>query len=230
MKRRTLLKNTALAAASPLALGAFAGGQSDAAECCSKLNNDNFYKDGKFDEEAAKDAVVAMCKRMNYHMFPDLREKLWVSDYGTGQFTKLGLAAYFFANQSEGGTYMMLDIFLMPNQMLPEHWHLEGDLGITKNEGWLVRWGKSYIGGVGDKNTDDFPHIKVPKCHCNGTTTTHHIVEATPGMFVPLAKVGTRHWQYGGPEGAILTEVANYHTGSAVRHSDKVLNDFFLKS
>ena len=71
------------------------------------------------------------------------------------------------------------------------------------------------------------PDITI-KGHCSGTTTTHHVVPATPGVFVPLAKVGTRHWQYGGPEGAIITEVANFHTDKAVRHSDKALNDFFL--
>jgi hypothetical protein len=48
-------------------------------------------------------------------------------------------------------------------------------------------------------------------------------------MFVKLAKVESRHWQYAGPEGAIITEVANVHTGSAVRHTDPVLNEYFLK-
>ena len=58
--------------------------------------------------------------------------------------------------------------------------------------------------------------------------TTRHEVIAKPGMFVPLAKVKTRHWQYAGPEGAILTEVANVHTDAAVRHTDPVLNKHFL--
>ncbi len=224
MKRRTLLKTTALAAASPLAWGMFNSRRASAAP----TRNEDFYTSGKFDEEKAKDGVLALCKRFGYHIFPELREKLWVSDYGTGQFAKLGLAACFFENHTEDGTYMLLDLFLLPNQMLPEHWHVEGDLGITKNEGWLVRWGKSYIVGVGDDNIGDFPQIKIPACHCGGTATTQHVVAATPGMFVPLAKLKTRHWQYGGPKGAIATEVANLHTTSAVRHSDKVLNDFFL--
>ena len=57
-----------------------------------------------------------------------------------------------------------------------------------------------------------------------------HEVAAKPGMFVPLAKVESRHWQFGGPEGAIVTEVANVHTGAGVRHTDPVLNEYFLKS
>lgn len=224
MKRRTLLKKTALAAASPLALGMFHARRASAAS----FRNKDVYTDGQFDVEKGKDAIMALCERLGYHVFPELRDGLWVSDYGTGQFSKLGLAAYQFANQHEGGAFMLMELFLMPGQMLPEHWHLEGDHGITKNEGWVIRWGKSYIGGVGENNMADFPQIKIPKCHCNGTTSTHHVVEAKPGSFTPLAKVGTRHWQFAGPEGAILSEVANLHTGTAVRHSDKAVNDQFL--
>jgi D-lyxose ketol-isomerase len=223
MKRRTLLKSAAIAAAAPLALRPLTSPAAPA-------RNQDFYTDGKFDEEKAKDGVIALCKRFAYPVFPQLREKLWVSDYGTGQFTKIGLAAVIFENhRDEAGSYMMLDLFLLPNQFLPEHWHLAGDHGITKTEGWLVRWGKSYIGGVGDDNLASFPQIKIPKCHCGGSTTTKHVVEATPGMFVALAEVESRHWQFGGPEGAIITEVANFHTGSAVRHSDPVINQKFLE-
>jgi len=70
----------------------------------------------------------------------------------------------------------------------------------------------------------------VPKCHMGGKTTTEHEVIAKPGMFVPLAKVLTRHWQFGGPQGAIITEVANVHTNAAVRHSDPAINKNFLGS
>jgi hypothetical protein len=45
---------------------------------------------------------------------------------------------------------------------------------------------------------------------------------------VRLAEVKSRHWQFAGVEGAVITEVANVHTGSAVRHSDKKINDHFL--
>jgi D-lyxose ketol-isomerase len=80
--------------------------------------------------------------------------------------------------------------------------------------------------GIGEPNLGK--DVVIPKLHCDGTATTQHEVVATPGTFVKLAKVGTRHWQYAGPEGAIITEVANVHTNSAVRHSDPVLNKNFL--
>lgn len=190
------------------------------------FDNASFYgKDGKFDVEKGKDAVLAMAAYHGYPVFPGMREKLWVSDYGTGQFMKLGLAAYMFKNNEED-RYMLMDLFLMPGQMLPEHWHVDSDKNPAKREGWLVRWGLSHIVGEGEPNLG--AGVVVPAIHMNGTVTVKHEVVAGPGMFVPLARVTSRHWQLAGPEGAIITEVANVHTDSAVRHSDPVLNDFFL--
>lgn len=196
--------------------------------CCGiSFNNSDFYKNGKFDVETGKDAVIALCEHHGYNIFPGFRENLWVSDYGTGEYTKLGLAAYMFQNNVED-RYMLMDLFLLPNQMLPEHWHLEGEGNPAKLEGWLVRYGKSYIVGIGKNNLADHPEVKVPSCHMGGKTKTKFVVPTTPGQFVKLAMVETRHWQFGGPEGAIITESANVHTDSAVRHSDKAVNDNFL--
>ncbi len=228
MKRRTLLQMTA-AGAGLTAMQTVAQAESkNRKKKRLTFRNKSFYTDGKFDVEKGKDAIIKLCEYHGYPIFPDLREKLWVSDYNTGQFTELGLAACLFVN-NEKDRYMLMDLFLLPGQMLPEHWHLDGETNPAKREGWLIRWGKSYVVGQGTDNLATFPQITIPKCHMNGQTLTKHVVAATPGMFVPLAEVKTRHWQYGGLEGAIITEVANVHTDSAVRHSDKKMNDFFLK-
>jgi len=192
-----------------------------------EFDNEQLYDaDGKFVEGKAKDAILALCKHHGYPVFPRLRENLWVSDYGVGQFTKLGLAAHLFVNNEEH-RYMLLDLFLLPNQMLPEHWHLGGEGNPPKLEGWLVRWGLSHIVGVGEPNLGE--GVVVPKCHWGGKVTTEHEVVAKPGMFVPLAEAESRHWQLAGPEGAIITEVANVHTNLAVRHSDPAINRRFLE-
>lgn len=229
MDRRTLLKATGslagLAIAGRAAAASEKPGKTSPPKPKLQFHNADFYRDGKFDEEKGKDAVLALCKYHGYPIFPGMRENLWVSDYNAGQFTSLGLAAYIFVNNVED-RYMMLDIFLLPNQMLPEHWHVEGEGNPAKREGWLVRWGLSHVVGIGEPNLSK--EIVIPKCHCGGKVTVEHETIATPGVFVPLAKVGTRHWQYGGPEGAIITEVANVHTGSAVRHSDPAMNEYFL--
>jgi D-lyxose ketol-isomerase len=230
MDRRELLKTAGLVAGA-VATSGIAGG-ANAAECCSEgkpkpcFKNEDFYgADGKFDLEKAKDAIIALCQFHGYPVFPALRENLWISDYGIGQFAKLGLAAVMFVNDVED-KYMLMDIFLLPGQMLPEHWHVEGEGNPAKREGWLVRWGLSHIVGIGESNLSK--DVVIPDFHCGGAATTKHEIAATPGTFVKLSKVETRHWQYAGPEGAIITEVANVHTNSAVRHSDPKLNEYFL--
>ena len=195
------------------------------------FNNADFYgADGKFNVEKGKDAIIELCRYHRYPIFPGMREKLWVSDYGLGQFTTLGLACIMIVNNVAGeASYMMLEIFLLPNQMLPEHWHEKSDKAgcAQKNEGWLIRWGRSYVVGEGEANLP--PEVVVPKIHMNGEVTVRHCIVADPGDFVPLTRIGSRHWQLAGKEGVILTEVANAHDDKAVRHSDPVANAAFLK-
>ncbi len=191
------------------------------------FDNAEFYDaEGTFLEDRARQAVLRLCRHHGYPIFPGFAENLWITDYGVGRFAEMGLAAYMFVNNEED-RYMMLDIFLLPNQMLPEHWHIAAEGNPAKMEGWLVRWGISHLVGIGEPNLR--PEVVVPACHWNGRVTTEHAVVGTPGTFVPLGKVESRHWQFGGPEGGIVTEVANVHTNSGVRHSDPKLNEFFLK-
>lgn len=219
--RRTALK-TAGAAAAALSATGCASGQKSAGKK-GKINFDNAYfydAEGNFKEEAGKDAYIALMEYHGYPVFPDAREKLWVSDYGIGQFAKLGLGANMFVNNEED-RYMVMDIYLMPNQMLPEHFHLPTDKNPAKLEGWVVRHGVSYVYGVGEP-TKNIKAV-IPKCHLGGTATVMHEVILRPGQFTPLAKVETPHWQFAGPEGVILTEVANVHDNAGVRHSEKSL-------
>ncbi len=129
---------------------------------------------------------------------------------------------------NEQDQYMLMDLFLLPHQMLPEHWHLKTEKNPAKREGWLVRCGESHIVGIGEDNLSK--DVVIPACHNGGKTETRHEVLAKPGMFVPLAQVESKHWQWAGDEGAIITEVANVHDDSGVRHTDKEGNDFFLSA
>jgi len=191
-----------------------------------RFDNAFFYDaDGTFNQEKAKDAYIALMTYHGYPVYKNMREELWVSDYGTGQFAKLGLGARMWKN-NEQDRYMLMDIYLLPNQMLPEHWHLETDKNPAKLEGWLIRYGLSHVVGEGEPNLSK--EVVVPKCHMNGTVTTEHEVICGPGDFAPLNRAGARHWQFAGPEGAIITEVANVHDDRGVRHSDKACNDHFL--
>lgn len=237
LTRRDLLKAgaigvTATAMAGPFPLYSFEQEKTNMTQKELKFDNARFYdKAGKFDQEKAKDTILELCAFHHYPIYPGLREQLWVFDYGLGRFTELGLACVTFINKVDGEfSYMLSDIFLLPNQMLPEHWHIQPEKTPNcpqKDEGWLVRWGRSYIIGEGTPNLP--PEVVVPKIHCGGKVSIEHCVIADPGVFVPLSKVGTRHWQYGGKEGVILTEVANAHDTPSVRHADPVCNEAFLK-
>ncbi|MDR1747392.1 MAG: hypothetical protein LBR49_09030 [Tannerella sp.] len=199
--------------------------------CCAKdslvFDNASFYTDGKFNVEVGKDAIIRLMKRYNYPITDKTRDQLWVSDYGTGRFTEVGLAAIMYANDTKD-FYMLQDMFLLPNQMLPEHWHEKPESELpAKMEGWLVRNGLSYIVGEGEDNLAAFPEIKIPDAHTGGVTVKN-AVKTLPGEFVPLNRKFAHHWQIAGPEGAIITEVANVHCNEAVRHQVKSINDNFL--
>jgi len=191
------------------------------------FKNSSFYgADKKFNEAKAKEACFALMKHHGYPIYPNMEKNLWVSDYEIGQYTKFGLAALMWQN-NERDKYMQMDLFLLPGQMLPEHWHVATDKNPPKREGWLVRYGLSHIVGIGEPNLSK--DVVIPKCHMGGKTETKHEVIATPGVFVPLAKVLTKHWQFAGPEGAIITESANVHDNKGVRHSDPVADKYFRK-
>jgi hypothetical protein len=199
--------------------------------CCEAelpaFSNADFYAGGKFDEDAAKDVVIRLMKYYRYPVTEKTRGQLWVSDYGTGRFTELGLAAIMYVNDTKD-RYMLQDLFLLPHQMLPEHWHEKPDNDLpAKMEGWLVRNGTSYIVSEGEDNLASFPEIKIPACH-EGGITVGHAVKAVPGDFVPLSKFFSHHWQFAGDKGAIITEVANVHDNVSVRHQVKAINDHFL--
>jgi D-lyxose ketol-isomerase len=181
------------------------------------FRNEEFYdEDGKFDEDKAKDAICALLKYHGYPIFDGLRDGLWVSDYGLGHFTEVGLAAYIFMNE-EQANYLQLDIYLLPDQMLPEHYHLKTERTAAKMEGWLCRHGRSYVYGEGPKTEPLY--AKIPPYQKKWVTTFHETV-LDPGQCAHLNRPTARHWQFAGPEGVILTEVGTFHDGDGVRHTD----------
>ena len=180
------------------------------------FKNADFYKNGKFDPDAAKDAVIEMMRYHGYPVFKGIREQMWISDYGLGQFAKLGLAAVGFINDLEN-SYMVQDLYLLPNQMLPEHYHLKTDKTTPKMEGWTVRHGLSYVYGEGERSAN--MHAVVPDFEKDNVTVWHETI-LEPGQTTKLNRGTARHWQFAGPEGAIITEAATYHDNAGVRHTD----------
>lgn len=60
---------------------------------------------------------------------------------------------------------MLIDIFLLPGQMLGEHMHFAAEGNPAKMEGWLVRYGKSYIVRIAEDNMSKFPHVVKANVH-----------------------------------------------------------------
>lgn len=198
-------------------------------EVSLEFANEDFYTNGKFNVEKGKDAIIKLMEYHKYPVYEGIREKIWVSDYGTGDFAKIGLALVIWTDD-KSDNYLLMDMFLLPNQMLPEHSHIAQEDGtVPKAESWFVKNGLSYIVGMGENNLEDFS-IKVPQSHDNGTVEATNVIETKEGGVVRLKnpEKSPNHWQMAGPEGAIITEVASNHSLEHVVYRAKKLNDFIL--
>ena len=51
-----------------------------------KYTNADFYKDGKFDQEAAKEAFLDMFKFYGVPYTPLMEKDIWFTDFGLGDF------------------------------------------------------------------------------------------------------------------------------------------------
>jgi hypothetical protein len=228
--------STAPAAAKPACCAKADKGKVCAAKKLPTFNNADFYKNGKFNEDAAKDAYIALMKFYHFPVNAETKAQLWVSDYGTGKFTEVGLGAIMVEN-NERDRYMIQPLFLLPNQMLPEHWHEKpkGDAP-AKMEGWYILGGYTYAVAEGTDNLAQFPEIKVPASH-PGKLTARHVNKLGPGQFAKLTKAPDakkgiapeRHWQFAGKDGAVMIEGGNLHTNSCVVHAVQAINKHFQK-
>ena len=110
-----------------------------------------------------------------------------------------------------------LDAYLLPGQIIPEHWHVKVGTIPEKMEVWLVRSGEVYTYAEGAPT----PNMKAKLTAAdaaNITVKNEHIlgVGEVAGISHPLEK----HWMQAGPQGAIFTEFSTFHTGEAVKFTD----------
>jgi D-lyxose ketol-isomerase len=184
-------------------------------------NSDFYDAQGKFNVEAAKEAYFTLMKAAGYPISENLRKNIFVTDYGLGQFTVLGLAAMFWVNDKKWN-YTSTEVFLLPNQMIPEHWHvpLEAEGVATKMESWCVRWGQTFTYGEGEPTPQI--SVKVPESEAKYVTVRHE-VPLKVGEVTGVTKPGEKHWQLAGPQGCILTETSTYHAGAAVKFANPAI-------
>jgi D-lyxose ketol-isomerase len=183
------------------------------------LNNADFYDaQGKFKAEAAKEAYLRFLEAARYPISPRLRKEMWMSDFGLGRFTEVGSGGMFWVNNQKDN-YASLEIFLLPGQMIPEHWHvpLPAQNVPVKMESWHVRWGSTCTYGEGEPTAK--LAVKIPECQQPFVTVRHEKV-LTLGEVTGLTRHEQKHWQQAGAEGAIVTESSTFHSGAAVRFND----------
>lgn len=177
MKIKTLITALAAALASSAICGcASSGGQAPSTDTCpyktpqcnktsqKKLTKDMFYKNGKFDEAAAKQAYFDMMNNLGYPISENLRKNMWVCDFGLNDFPNVGMAGIFWVHDNEKGDGIFgHEIILLPNQMLIEHAHVPHAGLPSKYESWQCRAGRSYCFGEEGEDASKYPDVKVPE-------------------------------------------------------------------
>ncbi|MBW8034567.1 MAG: hypothetical protein FVQ79_02570 [Planctomycetes bacterium] len=177
--------------------------------------NKDFYKaDSTFDLEKAKQAYYDMMKYYNYPIVDRLKsDDFWAVDFGLDNFTEVGMAGILWINNKEHN-YMGHEIFLLPGQMIPEHWHMPTtDVG-AKLEAWQLRYGSVtlYSEGTPTPGGDE----RIPPIH-RDIAVARTEKKLQPGEVGKLAAAEEKHWMLGGPEGTIVTEYATYHDNDGLR-------------
>ncbi len=188
-----------------------------------KYTNDRFYKpDGTFDQDAALAAYYEMMEYFGYPIPERLRgEDFWTLDFGLANFAEVGMAGILWINNIEHD-YMGHEIFLLPGQMIPEHWHLPTATVRSKVEGWHLRYGSVTLFSEGAPT----PGVEkaIPPSH-RDIAKARTMTVLKLGEYGTLANPEERHFMLAGPEGAIVSEYASAHDMNGVRftHPDAKL-------
>lgn len=203
-----------------------------------KPKSSDFYDSkGNFQADKAKQAYYDLMKRFNYPISDALRsDQLWVCDFLQRDFASLGMGGIFFSNakgvygksgagdykgefKDQSFGYLGHDIYLLPGQTLPEHFHIGGPEGYgPKMESWLVRHGEIHLFGEYKGAGDEVPISDLPKsdrpwgygeswfkCKYAAHRT------ARSGQMYSLVDPESRHFMRAGSRGAIVSEFATYH-------------------
>jgi len=184
----------------------------------SQYPNEHFYKNGEFDQEIAKKAYAELFRYHNYSLTDAVLKSsdFWMLEFGQKDFSNVGMGGIFFVNDKEHG-YFGHEIYLLPGQMIAEHYHIAAEGKPAKHETWHVRHGSIWtVAQGGDKSKAIFP---IPKSQEKSLTCFDATFYEVGGME-SLRKLEEPHFMMAGPEGAIVTEYASYHSGEGLRFTN----------
>lgn len=181
-----------------------------------KYTNADFYKDGKFQQEVAIEAMKDMFAFYGVPFTELMAKDLWVTDFRLGDFENVGMGGIFWVNDAEY-KYFAHAIYLLPGQMIPEHAHVATDLP-AKHESWMVEKGWVYnFSEIGDET------LKTPAISTShGPIKSKNYVIQKVGDVLRLKELGTYHFMMAGPEGAVVSEWACYHDNDGLRFTNPI--------
>ena len=214
ISRRRMITGLVAGAAASSAFGKAYAAEPRAIELKKYKNEDFYAPDGKFNADAAKKAYYEMMWFYNYPIVDRLKTAdFWVADFGLGKFTEVGMGGIFWVNNQKDD-YFGHEIYLLPNQMIPEHKHVKTADARPKMEAWQVRYGWARLYGEGAPTPG--VEARIPPSH-KDCIVARAEKKVTPGEVGMLAGPEQWHWMLAGPEGVIVTEYASYHDGKALR-------------
>ncbi len=179
-----------------------------------KYTNADFYKDGKIQPEVAKKAYLEMLENYGVPFSETLKAGIWMTDFNLGDFENVGMAGIFWVNDSVH-SYFGHEIYLLPNQMIPEHAH-DATKFAAKFESWKVNKGWCYNFGIGDPTANP-PALPVSQ---KDYITSLNFVHQDIDEVVSLKKAESLHFILAGDNGVIISEYATYHDGAGLRFTN----------
>ena len=208
---------------------------------CSKgkaaaVSNEDFYEDGVFQADKAKDAYFAMMEAYNYPIPEVLKtDNFWVCDFMQGENDKVGMGGIFWINETGeyGKTgskkykgkfsgkkfgYLGHEIYLLSGQAIPEHRHIGGAEGHgPKMEAWHIRHGNvdffSELATPGGREIliSEMPEDERPWGYGEPWFKCKYVARCKTGDIYKLNDPESWHFQRAGKGGAIVSEYATYH-------------------
>lgn len=219
--RRTFVAGALSACGTSLIHGAPSASAQSTPQKPTMYTHQDFYDNGEFNGDKAKQAYFDMMKRFGYPVWESFKgEQLWAIDFSLGDFMHAGMGGIFWINENhKGGGYLGHEIFLLPGQMIVEHAHVTCSTCPPKRESWLVRHGSIYSFSV-QQTAKGFPEgVQIPESQrASATCNTAELI--SEGGVGSLNKAEAKHFMMAGPEGAIVTEFGTFHDNEGLRFSN----------
>jgi len=179
-----------------------------------KYTNEYFYDDGVLNPEKALNAYKELMAFYHVPFDEFLEKNMFITDFGLGDFANVGMAGVFWHNSKEFA-YFAHEIYLLPGQMIAEHKHIKND-NPAKMETWHVRGGSIFNFGEGAETPNN---PSTPKSQAEFITVAN-VNELKLNGLQTLGRLESPHFMMAGDAGAIVSEYANFHDGSALRFTN----------